>query len=145
MFLLHSIEMVDEFNAGIVLAIVTMASPVLVYFVLAGLPSATAINQISGIPELHMVERAGSQVQNNNLGYLNSIDFKNGNPEERLRIAYEHSAQSEVDRCLGNSPNKDMCEDTMTLLINSCADSSMHVAACDDPRLTNYRTTNLKN
>ncbi|MEW6604322.1 MAG: hypothetical protein AB1351_06490 [Thermoproteota archaeon] len=134
--------MVDEFNAGMVLAIVTLASPVLVYFVLTGLPSVTATNQVS--VELNSLEK-GKEVQSpSNMDYLNDVRFVISNPEERLRIAYEHSAQAEVDRCLG-SGNNEMCADTLTLLVNSCADSSMYVAACDDPRLLNYIATILKN
>lgn len=144
MLLLHSTKMVDEFNAGIALAIATMASPVLVYFVLAGLPSTATASQISGRLE-SQIEGLGVQIQDGDLDYLNDINFKNSNPEERLRIAYERSAQVEVNRCLGDSQNKEMCKDTMALLVDSCTDSSMYVAACDDPRLANYRTTNLKN
>lgn len=134
--------MVDEFNAGMALAIVTLASPVLVYFVLTGLPSVTATNQVS--VELNSLEKGKKAQSPSNMDYLNDVSFVNSNPEERLRIAYEHSAQAEVDRCLG-SGNNEMCADTLALLVNSCADSSMYVTACDDPRLLNYIATSLKN
>lgn len=137
--------MVDEFNAGMALAIATLASPILIYFVLSGLPSATAINQISSEVGPDLNKASIAHQPDDSTSYMRTAEFQNANPEERLRIAYENSARSEADRCLGDSSNKEMCQDTMTLLISSCADSAMHVAACDDPRLANYKTASLKN
>lgn len=139
-----STVMVDEFNAGMTLAIITLASPVLAYFVLVGLPSVTASNQVSidVNSQLEKVERA--QLSGVNMDYLQDSSFVNSNPGERLRIAYEHSAQSEVDRCLGGGSNE-MCADTLALLVSSCADKDMYVAACEDPRFLNYIVTSLKN
>jgi hypothetical protein len=136
--------MVDEFNAGMTLAIVTLASPLLVYFVLVGLPQINTTDQISVEINSQLEKAEGAQSSGGNRDYLNEVSFANSNPEERLRIAYEHSAQSEVNRCLGGS-NNEMCADTLVLLVNSCADSYMHVAACDDPRLLNYIAAGLKN
>jgi hypothetical protein len=137
--------MVDEFNAGMALAIVTLASPVLIYFILSGLPSATAVNQLSIEGGQNLEKAAGVSQSDSSVAYMRTAEFQNANPEERLRIAYENSASAEADRCLGDNPNKEMCEDTMALLVSSCADSLMYVAACDDPRLASYRAASLKN
>ena len=143
---LHSTGVVDEFNAGMALAIITMASPVVIYLVLTGLPSAIAVDQTFNQPHPEALEKMSDIGSPQGMpDYMDGVDFKGNDPEQALQIAYENSARSEADRCLGQSSNKDLCEDVMTLLIDSCADSSMHVAACDDPRLAKYRASNLDN
>lgn len=138
--------MVDEIYLGYAIAAITVAAPIILYLLLSS-SSATALGLApsqpipdqghNGLEIMPVVQSLNSE--------LNNIDYDHNNPEQVLRIAYEQRAQSEVDRCLGQGNFKDLCDDTMGLLINSCEDSIMHVAACDDPRLAQYKTHLLNN
>lgn len=141
----HKIEyimIVDEVYLAYSIATITVVAPLLVYLILTSPLSAKPEDLIRS---QSLLEDKGNGVSERTLAVQNQsnefslINQDNKNPEEVLRIAYEEHAQSEVNRCLGQSNYKDLCNDVMQLLIESCADKTMYVTACDDPRLQTIR------
>jgi hypothetical protein len=134
---------VDEIHLGYALAIITIAAPMLIYLMLSSWPLATAFDTTSGPSDLERNKGMETleiiHVMQSMHNKLSNIDYEHNNPEQVLHMAYEQQALSEVDRCLGSGNYKNLCDNTMGLLIESCTDSNMHVAACDDPRLTQYK------
>lgn len=89
--------------------------------------------EISATNAQQMLEAYEAQI----VSGLTDISAKN--PEQVLREAYSQQALIELDRCLGSGYMGFLCENNMKMLIESCKDQALHVTACDDPRLAEYR------
>lgn len=140
--------MVDVVQAAFGIVILTVASPFILYYTSSYFYNYS-LNQQQQPPSLTIMERS-QQIQTDQKGaniislrqlidneakQLDGIDFKNKNPEQVLKDAYELRAQSEVDRCLSSNNYKDFCDYEMAMLMDSCSEPVTHILACDDPRL----------
>ncbi len=137
--------MVDEIKVGLLISAVTLT--VATFFLLSAFQSSSALKaNIAAAKEGQVVNAmsaaaTGTQSADPDLP-LQQIDLRD--PEKSLRDLYEAQAKSELDRCLGNGSGSggmllsSSCSDTMKLLYDSCKDPSMHIAACEDPRLKEH-------
>ncbi|MEM2141025.1 MAG: hypothetical protein QXJ74_05895 [Nitrososphaera sp.] len=114
--------MVDEIRLGVVLSIVVIAVPTFIIV-------SQFKTEASGLQGLGALQASAAQDE-----LLASNRLATSNPEEALYMMYDAQAQDELERC--SDPGlAQLCEGTIELIADSCADSLYDLAVCHDPRI----------
>jgi hypothetical protein len=122
--------MVDEVRLAALVVIVTVAIPV--FLITSG-----AKTMLSGfslpVPRSAV---AMSSDSNSNPPSSSSVEhFAKNNPEQALYAMYDSQAAEELDRCYGSSSDKELCDGSVDLIVDSCTNSQVDLTVCHDPRI----------
>lgn len=115
--------MVDEVRLAVVVAIITIAIPVFII-------TSEAKSQLSSF---HLPVPLSAAAMSG--GNQSSMEHPaKSNPEQALYSMYDTQAAAELDRCFG-SEQKELCDGTVDLIVDSCTNSQVDLAVCHDPRI----------
>ena len=131
--------MIDPLTVGSYCVVLFAVAPIILLFAYqTGIHPQEKVNSDSSLKSLVQASPAQLTLSPK---YQSVKSGASQNPEMVLAQAYNDQALSEISRCAPSGFNGTMCEDTIALLVKSCANSDTRVSACDDPRLLLFKAS----